>query len=190
LQEVAAPSHSTNLFGVGTTGSGGSSYQAALLGSSPGRGAGGGGGSDGGGASRSYKRSNAPGGSLLSGLHLLESCFTGAPSGSRRLRDTAVHSGPVSAIVVRGGRAYSAGGRSKASASLLVWDAPSCQLLRTVTRRSTQWLKSPVTALCPVAWGRVGRGVVGGVDAHIVSGHANGQVRACPGFAVDGAICL
>lgn len=95
-----------------------------------------------------------------------------------------MHSGAVTAIVIRAGRAFSAGGRSKGSASLLVWDAASCELLRTITRRSTQWVRSPVTALCPVVWGRVGRGTAGGVEMHVVSGHANGQVGGGKGLAV------
>jgi hypothetical protein len=119
-------------------------------------------------------------GGLLGGLASVLACFGGG-AGSRRLRDTAVHAGPVTAIVIRGGRAYTAGGATKAAAALLVWDARRGELLRTTSRRSTSWLRSPVAAAVPVVWGRVGRGVAGGVEMHIVTGHWNGQVRAVGG---------
>lgn len=126
-------------------------------------------------------RRTGPGPGRLGGLELLEACLTGAPGGSRRLRDAAAHAGPVVAITACRGRVYTAGGRGAASSALLVWDAASREPLAAVTRRATQWLRSPVTALCAVDWGRVAHGIVGGPEAHLVSGHANGQVggRSC-----------
>jgi len=134
----------------------------------------------------STPRSSSGRSTLLSRLQLFESCFTGGSGGgsmggSRRLRDTAVHTGSVTSITIQGGRAYSAGGRTKGSTSLLVWDAARGELLRTTSRRSTQWLRSPVSAVTAVVWPRVGRGVVGGLEMHLVTGHANGQVGALGG---------
>ncbi|KAI8472913.1 MAG: hypothetical protein J3K34DRAFT_502100 [Monoraphidium minutum] len=160
--QLPAPPYASPLLAQGSgapASSGGGA--AALLGGGDSGGAGGGG------ARRGGSRRGG-GAGLMGSLELLEHCFTGGPGGSRRLRDSAVHAGPVAAIVIAGGRAFTAGGKSKGSSALLVWDTASCELLRTVTRRSTQWLRSPVTALCPVLWGRIGCGSAGGADMHIV----------------------
>lgn len=75
------------------------------------------------------------------GRDLLESCLPSQAPGSSRVKDTCVHSGPVSAIVISAGRAYTAGGSGPSSAALLVWDSNRFELLRTISKRSTRWCR-------------------------------------------------
>lgn len=74
------------------------------------------------------------------GLELLESCLgTQSSGGSGRVKDTCVHAGPVTCILISAGRAYTAGGSGSGSAALLVWDSSRFELLRTISKRSTRW---------------------------------------------------
>lgn len=77
-----------------------------------------------------------------SSLDLLGDCL-GASSATHhaRLRDTCVHAGPVTCILLTGGRGYTAGGAGGGSAVLLVWDSSRCELLRTISKRSTRWAR-------------------------------------------------
>lgn len=75
------------------------------------------------------------------GRDLLESCLPSQAPGSSRVKDTCVHSGLVSAIVILAGRAYTAGGSVSSSAALLVWDSNRFELLRTISKRSTRWCR-------------------------------------------------
>ncbi|GBF95597.1 hypothetical protein Rsub_08578 [Raphidocelis subcapitata] len=128
-------------------------------------------------------RSSGGGGGGGGGL--LTACFSAgaaAPQGSSRFRDAAAHGGAVRAVAFVGGRAYTAGG-----GSLLVWEAASGELLRTLSKRTSQWLRSPVTALAPVVWSRLGVTAAPGApsaeaaaaaaapgEAHLFTGHASG----------------
>jgi hypothetical protein len=92
---------------------------------------------------RAQRRSHSSGGSGGGGL---ASCFRGAVSSVSRLEELGgPHSGPVRAILVHGSRVYTsgAGGRGAAAAppALMVWDAGSGQLLWSVTKKSTQWMR-------------------------------------------------
>lgn len=75
------------------------------------------------------------------GRDLLESCLPSQAPGSGRVKDTCVHAGCVSAILISGGRAYTAGGSGASSAALLVWDSNRFELLRTISKRSTGWCR-------------------------------------------------
>jgi hypothetical protein len=109
----------------------------------------------------------------------LASCFGGA-AGARAPDARGPHAGPVRAILLRGGRAYTSGGGGRGAGgpppALMVWDAATGALLRAVTKKSTQWMRSPAGAIAAVDWARVVRGLAGGVPAHVLTGHDNGQV--------------
>lgn len=85
-------------------------------------------------------------------MDLLQSCLGSQAPGSSRVKDTCVHAGPVSCIVISAGRAYTAGGSSGASAALLVWDSSRFELLRTISKRSTRWCRWVYGAIVMALW--------------------------------------
>jgi hypothetical protein len=71
-------------------------------------------------------------------------------------------------LQVRAERAWSAGGSSRGTAGLLMWDAQLGELLCSLDG-GEPWLKSPVTAMVLVEWDRL----VGAAQAEVeVSGEA------------------
>ncbi len=114
---------------------------------------------------------------LMSGLVPTYSTRRSKSSAAAALLAPPPHAGAVTAITfLPGGRAVTAGGGGKAGLALMVWDSAAYEQLGSTTRRATQWLRSPVTCMSLVTWGRVVRGAAGGVETHVITGHDSGQV--------------
>ena len=132
------------------------------------------GGSGGGGGGRE------PSGAALqergSGVLAAAASLTGGGRRARSERPPPPHLGPVTAVAFAAGRAFTAAA-GKQGGSLCVWDAASRRLLGACGKRDTQWLRAPVDCVAVVDWPALARAPVGGVEAHVVTGHDNGQAR-------------
>jgi hypothetical protein len=58
-----------------------------------------------------------------------------------------------------------------------MWDADTFEFVAAASAGAAQWLRAPVCSLCVVDWESLAGGAAaGGVDFHLISGHADGKV--------------
>jgi hypothetical protein len=85
-------------------------------------------------------------------LALIGSCF---PAGRQLPRGNSAHAGELASIIVRGSRAWTAGGKSKSSCAVYLWDTVRREVVYTVDSSSDAWFQSPVTAMLLLDWSKL-----------------------------------